>query len=277
MKFIRKNNLTTEDELLAEAKKREVEGLEDVYNFIARQTTRSLTDLIKMTWRLEKAPELAVRKKMSRLEVVTSFLEKPCVEGCDSQWLDAAIEVLHNNNINVFVFADHLRKCLTVGRAKYHNILLYGPRNCGKSFLLNPLEDMFKCFVNPTEGKYCWVGLDECEVALLQDLRWTPELIKWSDFLILLEGQTVQLARPKNVYASDMTIPKSNTIPFLATSKAPLKLTNARGETVVTETLMMDSRWRQIEFTYEMAEKDLKRIPECPHCFSVLITRGMDG
>ena len=286
MRFIRRNNLKTELELLAATKNREVEGLTDVYNYIGRQSSKALNDLLAMTWRLEEAPALVERQKMSRMEVVLSFLHKPCVEGCDSTWLEAATEVLHNNNINVFAFADNIRKCLTIGRAKYTNILLWGPRNCGKSFLLNPLEDMFKTFINPTEGKYCWNGLDECEVALLQDLRWTPELIKWSDFLVLLEGQTVHLARPRNVYPTDMTISKSNTIPFFATTKVPL-VYNRGGEDWRREepqeerlknkdTLMMDARWRQIRFTHEMPEETLKRIPECPHCFSVLVTRGMN-
>lgn len=276
-RFIVKNKVKTMEDLLAEAKKRELEGLPDIYNFIARQTSKALEEQLHMTWRLEDAPEVAKRKNMSRMDVILSFLEKPCIEGCDETWLEAAVEVLRNNNINLYTFADAIRKCLIVGRAKYYNILLHGPRNCGKSFLLNPLEDMFRCFLNPTEGKYCWVGLDDCEVAVLQDLRWSPELIKWSDFLILLEGQTVHLARPKNVFATDLTIDKSNTIPFFASTKAPLILENHKGELIENDTSMMDTRWRMIEFTHEMPKETIRRIKECPHCFSVLVTRGMDG
>ena len=84
--------------------------------------------------------------------------------------------------------------------------MLTGPTNCGKSFLLNPLELIFKCFMNPAAGKYAWVGLDQCEVAYLNDFRWSEELIKWNDFLLLLEGQTVHLPRPKNQFATDLEI-----------------------------------------------------------------------
>ena len=213
---------------------------------------------------------------MSRMEVVFHFLNEPCVEGCDGKWLESAREVLRGNNINIFTFADSMRKCLSVGRSKYNNILLYGPRNCGKSFLLNPLEDMYKCFMNPTEGKYCWNGLDNCEVAVLQDLRWSPELIKWSDILTLLEGQTVHLARPKNIYATDMTIHKTNTIPFFASTKQPLVLKDSHEQIMKVETLMMEARWHKIEFSYEMPEETIRRMKECPHCFSVLITRRME-
>jgi len=43
--------------------------------------------------------------------------------------------------------------------------MLVGPTNCGKSFLFNPIELMYNCFINPGSGKYAWVGLDEKEVA----------------------------------------------------------------------------------------------------------------
>ena len=75
--------------------------------------------------------------------------------------------------------------------------MLVGPTNNDKSFLLNLLELMFKCFVKPAKGKYAWVGLDECRVAYLNYFRWSAELIGWDDFLLLLEGQTMHLLRPK--------------------------------------------------------------------------------
>ena len=277
IRFIRRNNLHTEDELLAAAKKREMEGLPDVYNYVSEQSPKTIDDILTMVWRLEAAPGKAQRDKMTRMDIVLSYLEKPCVEGCEETWLDAALEILNNNNINPYTFAEHMRKCLIVGRAKYHNIYLFGPKNCGKSFLLNPLEDIFKCFMNPTEGKYCWVGLEKCEVCILQDLSWSPELIKWTDFLILLEGQTVHLARPKNAFTTDLKIDKTNKIPFLATAKLPMVLKDSKEQIMKMDTDMMDSRWRFIEFTHSMPEEEIRRIPECPHCFSVLITRGMDG
>ena len=55
---------------------------------------------------------------------------------------------------------------------KKSNVFLFGPTNWAKSFLLEPMEDMFKCFMKPADGKYPWVGLDECGVTVLQDFRW---------------------------------------------------------------------------------------------------------
>ena len=95
---------------------------------------------------------------------------------------------LRQNEINVYEFSSSVRQLLYYGRQKKLNIILVGPTNCGKSFLLNPLELIFKTFANPATGKYAWVGVDECEVAYLNDFRWSPELIAWNDLLLLLEG-----------------------------------------------------------------------------------------
>ena len=225
-RFIVENDLHTEDDLLSEAKKRDREGLSDIHNFILNRNPKALSDLIAMTWKLHHAPEVAQRKTMDRMQVVLSYLDKPSVAGCNGAWIEAAREVLVNNDINLYVFADAIRKCLRDGRNKFNNILLVGTTNCAKSFLINPLEDMFKCFTSPTPGRYAWVGHDECELALIQDLRWSDELIKWNDFLLLLEGQTVHLARPKNLFSTDLTIHKSNKLPFFATTKEPMEYFN---------------------------------------------------
>ena len=90
-----------------------------------------------------------------------------------------------------FFFASALRNAILKVRQKKANILVVGPTNCGKSFLLNPIELMFKAFVNPTTVRYVWVDLDECEVDYLNNFRWSTEIIAWSEFLFLLEDQTV--------------------------------------------------------------------------------------
>ena len=146
----------------------------------------------------------------------------PCQ--CKGEWLRCAKEVLAKNKINNYVFAHTMRQCLIFGRRKNTNILLIGPTNCGKSFLLNPIELMFKTLVNPAKDRYAWVGLDEFEVAYLNDFRWTPEIIAWNDFSLLLEGQTVHLPRPKNQFATDMYIDRTNTNLSLLQARQRLSL-----------------------------------------------------
>ena len=68
--------------------------------------------------------------------------------------------------------------------------------------------------MKPSATSYAWVGLEEYQIAYLNDFRYTPECIKWSDFLLLLEEQTLNLPRPKNQFSSDLTIS------FFETSKS---------------------------------------------------------
>ena len=74
-------------------------------------------------------------------------------------------------------FSCALRNVFLKSTQKDTNILIVRPTNCGKSFLLNPIELMFKVFVSPATAWYAWVGLDKCEVADLSDSRHTTEII----------------------------------------------------------------------------------------------------
>ena len=99
--------------------------------------------------------------------------------GCeDGLWLSLAIELLNQNEKEPKAFAAALRTLLSKGRVKIRNILLVGPTNCGKTFLLQPLCNIFKTFCNPARDKFAWIGSEEAEVILINDLRWSPELIQ---------------------------------------------------------------------------------------------------
>jgi len=136
------------------------------------KSPKALSDLVSTTWRLEKAPATLERKHKARLEVIREInANDTCVEVCNQTWYRKTLEVLAGNNIDALYFAGVMRQALQKGRQKNRNILITGPTNCGKSFLLNPLELIFKCFVNPATGRYAWIGLDECVVAYLNDFR----------------------------------------------------------------------------------------------------------
>ena len=49
--------------------------------------------------------------------------------------------------------------------------MLVDPTNCGKSFLLSPVELIFRIFLNPASRKSAWVDLGDKEVAFLNDFR----------------------------------------------------------------------------------------------------------
>ena len=51
------------------------------------------------------------------------------------------------------------------------NILIVGPADCGKTFLLSPLREIFNTFNDPGSDKYAWLGAEEAEIIFLNDFR----------------------------------------------------------------------------------------------------------
>ena len=108
------------------------------------------------------------------------------------EWCESARQVLQLNSISPFVFADAMRDLLEHGRGKFWNVLIVGPANFGKTFLLKPLEIIFQAFTNPANNKYALVAEGQAEMIVLQDFRWSSELICWKDLKLFLEGENVK-------------------------------------------------------------------------------------
>ena len=147
---------------------------------------------------METAGEDIAREITPRIEILRAASEGECVNGCNGQWYDCAFEVLTNNHIHPVIFAAAIRELIEKGRGKFRNLMIIGPANCGKTFLLAPLQILFRTFSNPANDKYAWIGAESSECIFLNDFRWSSELIAWKEFLLLLEGQQVHLPLNKN-------------------------------------------------------------------------------
>ena len=198
--FVRKHDIHSYTELLAKAEERREAGQNDVLEYVYNRSEKNLRELITKTWQMTKARETIEDDKKTRIQKVQAELEKPCVESCEGQWLQCALQVLGFNGIDQNEFAKALRDLFVYGRGKNRNILIIGPANCAKTFMLKPLKVIFqmpKLFENPATDKYGWVHADKAQVILLNDFRWSRELIQWQDMLNLLEGETVKLPAPQ--------------------------------------------------------------------------------
>ena len=151
------------------------------------------------------------------------------------------------------------------GRSKYRNIMIVGPANCGKTFILQPLSLIFNCFQNPASTSFAWVGADEAEIIILNDLRWNTQLITWNNFLLLLEGQPVHLPAPKSHFSKDILLTKDT--PLFATSSETVTLVK-NGILLQKETEMMSVRWKIYNFFYQIPENEQVEIQPCGHCFA---------
>ena len=139
-KFMVENNIKKVNELLAAGKERQVAGNDDLASFCLSRDLKKLEQVIENTWRMETAGEDIAREKTPRIEILRAASEGECVNGCNGQWYDCAFEVLTNNRIHPVIFAAAIRELIEKGQGKFRNLMIIGPANCGKTFLLAPLH-----------------------------------------------------------------------------------------------------------------------------------------
>ena len=270
--FLIKHSIKNTTQLFSLAKTRKDDGQTDLASFVLSRSSKNISELIENTWKMEQAGSEVEREAWSRIDLLDKAIKCDCIEGCNRIWLKCALEVLQNNKINAYVYAAAIRDSIIKGRGKFRNIMIISPANCGKTFLLKPLDTIYRVLLNPANDKYGWVGADKGEVILLQDFRWSRVNISWKDLLLLLEGEIVKLPAPKNKFLSDVII--KNDTPIFATSKSQVTYVGKFNSSDERETEMMSIRWKYFEFSYQIPEKEQKVVDPCPSCFANLSFMG---
>ena len=237
---------------------------------------KGIQELIATTWKMNEAVSAVKRESRSRMETIRNQAENGnCVEGCAGEWLTCANEVLKQNNVHPCVFAAALRDLLLKGRGKFHNIIFVGPANCGKTFLLSPLMSIFHTFTNPATTSYAWLGVEKADIILLNDFRWSSEVIARKEFLVLLEGQPIHFPAPKTTYARDIYLEKDR--PIFATSKSPITYVGKYNTLDERENEMMAAHWKVFTFTHQIPQEQQKELPPCGKCSSQVSLLGEDN
>ena len=263
-----KENVRSLLELQALASEQKTEGKTDLAEFLFNRTPRAVADILQTAWEIEGAQESLERSKKTRLELLLEAKSRPCVEGCNGTWLICAHEILDNNGISRQFFCNVVKELLTKGRGKYRNLMIIGPTNCAKSFLVNPLTCIYNTFCNPATGSFAWIGVEKAECIFLNDFRWTPQLIPWHDLLLLLEGDVVHFPAPKTHFAKDIAFDMDT--PIFCTSKNALVFIK-NGIIDERETEMMKVRWTVIQLNRQIPRHEQRDVPSCARCFSELI------
>lgn len=266
--IIVEKNIRSREELLIFAKEQKDEGKKDIAEFIVNRGSKVVADVINTAWEMESAKERRARREKSRIELLNEAREGSCVEGCNGLWLQLAKEVLDNNGVILRSFQQAVLNLLTKGRGKYRNIMIIGPANCGKTFILNPITKIFTTFSNPASSSFAWVDAEKAECLFLNDFRWSQAIIPWHDLLVLLEGQLVHLPAPKTHYAKDICF--AGDTPIFATAKNPICYVK-NGCIDDRETEMMAVRWKIFRFNCQILEAQQKELDSCSRCFADLI------
>lgn len=194
-----------------------------------------------------------------------------------------ALQILSWNGIPKEDFASDIRKLILEGRRKGNNLFLVGDEGCGKSFLFDPLEVIFKVLNTPA-SKYGWADIvtEELDVVYLNDFRWGPNnvgpdgtgIVEWDVLLRLLEGATVKLKRARNQYATDATVLRSNTIPIFGNGSEFIESISF-GLAKQREQEMMNQRWKIYYLRHRIPNELRVHIAPCGACFARLTLLGL--
>ena len=240
--------------------------------FIVNRGSNVVNEVLRTAWEMEEAKAAQERAAKSRLQILQEARGEPCKGKQASRWHASATELLEHNGISCKSFARAVKELLCKGRGKYRNIMLTGPANCGKTFLLNPLNSIFQTFTNPATTSFAWIAAEEAEVIFVNDFRWSPQVIPWHDLLLLLEGQLVHLPAPKSHFAKDMVFDRDTLI--FATSKYPLVFVK-NGMVDERETEMMTVRWRTFTLNWQIPEAKQQEMVAYSTCFARLILENV--
>ncbi|KAJ8034124.1 hypothetical protein HOLleu_20838 [Holothuria leucospilota] len=192
--------------------------------------------------------------------------------GLRGRWVTLAKDIIKRNDIARSKFAKAVWELLEKDRGKYRNILITGPANCGKTFILLPITVICQAFSNPANSTFAWVGAEKAEVIIRNDFRCRPELIAWLALLLMLEGGLVHLPTPKTHFSKDMTL--AGMTPIFATSKEALLFIKG-GAIEERETEMMSVRLDEFTFRSQIPATEQECVSPCGHCFSFFIIENL--
>ena len=106
------------------------------------------------------------------MQVLEKASLSSCLDSCDIEWYICSLDILQKNSTNPYVYADAITDLLMHDRGKFRNVMINGPANCGKTFMLKPLKINYHAFSNPANDKYVYVGADNAaDVIILQGFR----------------------------------------------------------------------------------------------------------
>ena len=255
--IIQEKKLKSRIEVMSLASRLQLQGNCTLTKFITNRGSKCVDNALSLAKELAESTEILLRQCKSRLAILREELLRECATGCEKSWLNCAVEVVSQNGIDVPAFAKAIFDLLQLGRGKFRNIYIHGPANCGKSFILQPLKLIYKCFLNPAHGTFAWVGVDEAELVFLNDFRWNPTLISWETFLVLLEGDITHLPAPKNFCQRDIEV--KNDVPIVANADMPVVFVKG-GAIDQVNTRMMEVKWRSFHFWKVISESQRREI-----------------
>ena len=268
-----KHVVKTDEELWAKATELNEQGDRAMLAYLLEHDGEGqLAKVVKAT----SAAERVRRKTLTREALLEEFVAKEkCTCKSPGHCFTLMKQLLVKNGLDGRFQAEVLG-ALRAGRQKMRNVCLVGDANCGKSFLLKGLCEVFYTYVRPDGGTHQLEDLLDKEVVFLNDFEFdckTKDWMTWQYFKNFLEGGKVTVSRPKN---------KGGNLPFKADSPvfltAPREVTLFRyGQEVKKETCQMQKRVNYLGLTYEVPDEEREEVAQvCGHCSARVYLEGQD-
>ena len=150
------NDIVDDEQLCALAEAQKLAGKTDLAQWVAAHSNpKARNYMTSTTLKMKRSTVMVERRKSSRLEILNAFLSKPCSvdketgRECSGRWLPAALELLQMQGLGLAQWQTTVVNCLQFGRSKGNNIMIWGEKDRGKSFLLHPLSVVYDTFSAP--------------------------------------------------------------------------------------------------------------------------------
>lgn len=89
-----------------------------------------------------------------------------------------------------------------------------------------------------------------------------------------MEGKTIKLPVPKNLYVEDIII--DSVVAIFATSKLPITHRDSYNTLDPQEDAMMASWWQIFSFHRQFTEGEQRDMAACARCFAKLVLQGKE-
>ena len=160
------------EQLKADAVSERGHGRPQLIEFV-REQRNCLQDQLDFCWELSRAGERIERMSKSRLELILEVALSPeaVCQNANRQCAVAYEQILNYQGIDSYEFHQCVFEAIQFWRRKGHAFMIVGPRDTGKTTVVEVLASILKCMATPQSDSFC----------SLQDIR-GHEAFLWHDF-----------------------------------------------------------------------------------------------
>ena len=202
-----------------------------------------LDEAVSNAWAVLDAPKRALEAKLTLIDKLQrAAVELPCA--CDGVWRAGATRILVANGIEPARFAQAVMRALRLGARRGCNVACVGAGGCGKSALVEPLEQVFKTASKPQAGStFPLASALQCDVVLWQDFAHHEATLRFTDLLAFVVGEGLDVRLPGR------NVKHHNKAPVFFTGRTAVRCKVTDPDAAFELNKMMDERFTTFHFT----------------------------